>query len=455
MKRMQRKWKSPILLLSLILLAALSVGIHKYVSQRSSGQRCDTCNVVFITIDTLRADHISPYGYSAHTSPFLGELASKSVVFDNAFSASSWTAPATTSIFTSLYPSQHGVITGFQATLELIKQGVSLSLNRIPSNVLTMGEMMAKAGFYTIGVADNINIGKEIGFNRGFELFKTLPNEGAERLDEEARKFLNFAKDKGRYFLYLHYMDPHEPYKQNEPHFSECMKGKDSEKLTTMLCAYDSEIKNVDSHIAALYREYGWDKNTIIIVTADHGEEFGDHGDFGHGHTLYSELIHVPLIIHHPNVSDRHVQKEVTTMDLVPTLAAEFAIGKEPYWEGRDLGDLLRGGEGWSDLRSLFSERLREKAVNKPELRSVVNDSWHYIQSELGGELKSQEVYQLSEDRREKKNLFRKDGAVSNRLTEMVAKSKERPTYTNPDEKFDKDLNEDLIKQLKSLGYFN
>lgn len=318
-----------------------------------------------------------------------------------------------------------------------------------------MGELMSKAGFYTIGVADNINIGKEIGFNRGFELFKTLPNEGAERLNEEAEKFLNFSKEKGRYFLYLHYMDPHEPYKQNQPYYDECMKGKDGAKLSQMVCGYDSEIRNFDDHFEKLYKKFGWDKNTIIIITADHGEEFGDHGDFGHGHTLYNELIHVPLIVHHPSFEARRVKADVSTIDLLPTLAFETNQQALDYWDGKDLTPLLKGETDWPERRSLFSERLREKAVQKPELRSVVHDSWHYIESEMNGERKSEEVYKIREDKREKKNLYRKDGEVSTLLSKKVEESKQRQSFVSSSDKYDKDLNEDLIKQLKSLGYIN
>src|SRR5690606_26353830 len=126
------------------------------------------------------------YGYSVDTAPFLTELAEKSIVFENAFSASSTTAPAMASIFTSVYPSQHGVVMGMQATKRMKRQEEfkALSINRIPEDLLTLGEMMSQSGFKTYGVADNLNIDHQIGYIGGFEKFQTFRYEGAEKVNQ-------------------------------------------------------------------------------------------------------------------------------------------------------------------------------------------------------------------------------------------------------------------------------
>jgi arylsulfatase A-like enzyme len=141
-------------------------------------------NVVLIVIDTLRSDHLPFYGYKKNTAPFMSDLARQSVVFKNAFSASSWTSPATASIFTSLYPFQHGVLLGLMAILKANAEDPSIRVNRIPEEIETLPEVMKKNGFRTYGVSDNLNIGIKQGFTQGFDRFETFNYNGAPRVND-------------------------------------------------------------------------------------------------------------------------------------------------------------------------------------------------------------------------------------------------------------------------------
>ncbi len=415
---------------------------------------CPDCNVVVITIDTFRADRLASFGYDRVITPFLDAFIKRSVLFENAFSASSWTAPATASIFTSLHTSEHGVISGFLATKRMIKDGVPIKMNRIPDQLETLGEMMKKAGYQTIGVADNLNIGKEMGFDRGFDQFEKFGEKGAEKMNRTASDFIDKVKDKGPYFAYLHYMDPHAPYLEMDPWFSKCLRTTDGSNEQRMICAYDSEIKYMDFKLKNMFVKYNWLENSIVFLVADHGEELWDHGERGHGKTLYTELIHVPFAIYHPKWKPQKVTHKVHTMDLLPTLASLLGNPQNPIWRGQDLTEYLRDGFVYQD-RLLFSERLRTPFGKlKWWKRSLVDKNMHYILTEEDDNILDQELYNLDDDFAEKNNLASTNPEL---LKELNAKFSNLP---NPDVAQNEDATEikmdpELIKQLKSLGYID
>ena len=248
-------------LLFLIAIVAGTLYANNLLSRKPTQLSCDNCNVVVMLIDTLRADRLPTYGHNRDTAPFLTALMDESIVFERAFSASSWTAPATASVFTSLNPSEHGIITGFVATKAMMKRGHPIKMNRLSDDHEVMGETMKKAGFTTIAVTDNLNIGTEMGFDRGFDYFKTLKEKGSHSVNMVANEFLKKAKTDKPYFLYLHYMDPHAPYIQHKPWYETCVKDTDKSVKESMLCAYDSEIRYLDANIAEMFKQ---DKRSVI-----------------------------------------------------------------------------------------------------------------------------------------------------------------------------------------------
>lgn len=419
-----------------------------------SGGSCPDCNVVVILVDTLRADHLPTYGYQRDTAPFITSLMDKSTVFERAFSSSCWTAPATASVFTSKLPSDHGVITGFLATKSMLKKGNPIQMNRLPQKHRTLGEFMADSGYRTVAVADNLNIGTEMGFDRGFELFKKHKEKGAARVNETAFEFLEEVRGKGPYFLYLHYIDPHAPYSQHNPWYDECAATVSQTKAELWKCAYDSEIRYLDGHIEELFRTYDLLNNSIVIFLSDHGEEFWEHGQRGHGKTLYTELIHVPFAIYHPKWKPARVQYNVHTMDLMPTLAGILELDKAPEWKGLDLNDLLKSGAFERD-RLIFSERLRTPfSKSKWWKRSVIENFGHYILTGEPGKMPKEELFDLEHDFDEMHDVLKSKPDLARSLALHMATLPSAEVTLDSDS-VKVDLDTELAEQLRTLGYLN
>lgn len=448
--------------ITVILIIGASIALFSKVGGKSAASDshptlldCEGCNLVIIAIDTLRADHLPFYGYRLNTAPFLSRLAEKSSVFERAFSPSSWTAPAAASYFTSVFPSRHGVITGFSATAKFKKKDPTIELNRIPADLETLGEFASSLGFTTVGVADNLNIGKEIGFDRGFAHFKKYRYKGAKRMNAQAREFLSQIKKDKPYFLYLHYMDPHEPFHRRQPFFKECLKESREVYRAETICAYDSEISYVDRYIKALFDEYDWFNNSVVILLSDHGEEFWDHGKQGHGTSLYTELIHVPFLIYHPKWPAQRIKRNVNTVDLLPTVAGLAGHPESSVWQGRNLVPVLGENAPEADSRIILSERFRHPSSRRSwTKRSVVVDDNHYIETTGSPEDEDRELFDLANDFVEKVNLADSlPGKVDEMAGLLALSSHSSPTESS--EKTEIEVKPELLKELRSLGYID
>jgi arylsulfatase A-like enzyme len=399
--------------------------------------------VVVIVIDTLRADHLKTYGYETETAPFLSALARESVVFSAAESTSAWTAPATASLFTSLYPFQHNVVTGFMVA-QSMAEGDAIELDRLPEDATTLPEMMKAAGYSTFGLTANINIGELMGFARGFDRFRNYTqDEPAEVLAKRARLWQPRMTSAAPYFLYLHLMDPHAPYREWSPWFQ-----PPADPARRRLMAYDSEIAYLDSVLRDLYAAMGWDRGTILIVTADHGEEFGDHNGRGHGKTLYSEMLHVPLLLRYPETFPaRRITEPVGLIDILPTLRDLTRSAREPRDEGRSLVPLIGGAPVDAERRSLFAHLFRRDDGGRM-LHSARRGRWKYIEGSSGERM----LFDLSRDPHESTNLVEASHAVAERLRSSLhdfvrtaRKLSAPPATTVPDS--------GTIERLRSLGY--
>jgi arylsulfatase A-like enzyme len=361
-------------------------------------------NVVVILVDTLRADHLPVYGYERPTAPFLTRLAGESAVFERAWSTSGWTAPATASLFTSLYPQQHGVVRGFDA--------VRGTVNRIPAGAQTMAEALRAAGYRTYAVSDNVLVSPELGFDRGFDVFEASTGASVERVNKWIRDRRAELSSGGPYFLYVHYMEPHEPYLPHEPWFREfSADGRAvSARPRHFVAAYDSEIRALDESLSRLYRAMGWDEDTVLVVTSDHGEEFGDHGGGGHGHSLFSELLRVPLIVRGPGLVARRIDEPVSLVDVLPTLRTLVTAPAGPHDEGVSLAGLLRGGSEGFD-RPLFAhlEQFKTHRV----WSATLEGEWKRIALLPGGPL----LFNLADDPGEHDDL----AAIADHATDRLA----------------------------------
>ncbi|MEC7983903.1 MAG: sulfatase [Myxococcota bacterium] len=254
-------------------------------------------NVIVVMIDTLRFDQIDE-----KSAPFITQLRKEGLSYENAWSTSSWTAPSTASFFTGLHPIEHGIYRGFIASFES-QQTQTIQLNIFDPSIPTIAEKYKAAGYHTYGVASNVNIGSDIGFDRGFDHF-FLDEEAYAR--ELSQKILSW-EPKEPYFMYIHYNDVHSPYLSREPWYQ-----PKTDKIQDIQSSYRSEISYVDSYIEQLYRMFSWNTDTLLLIS-DHGEEFMDHGQMGHLETLYRELTQILFVLHDPQVKPE-IRSEPTSL---------------------------------------------------------------------------------------------------------------------------------------------
>ncbi len=332
-------------------------------------------NLLILSIDTLRADHLGCYGYTRGTSPNIDALAARSVVFDSAESASSWTLPSMTSLMTGLSVSGHNC---------------DHLGSRLDPSYTTLAELLRDGGYDTELVASHLFLSTPYGLQQGFTHVDTsvvqeandITSQDVSDLGIEWLKQKSAVKDGVPWMLWLHYYDPHAPYLKHAG-VSEAF-GTDSD-----LDLYDGEIAYTDQHIGRLLEELARSTqapNTIVIVVADHGEEFGEHGHKGHGYALYEECVRVPLILSAPDIAARRVPDVVPSIDLLPTLLDLCRVEPRQELEGQALTPLLHGQalpeqEAGSEVRWQVGQDLRSLHVGR----------WKRIE----GHANEQEVSQL------------------------------------------------------------
>lgn len=404
-------------------------------------------NIVLVVIDTLRQDHLPFHGYRVNTAPFLTDLAAQGVMFESCYSTSSFTSPATASILTSLYPFQHGVQKGLIVTLNQQSADPTLRLNRIPTQVLTMSEWLHDHGYRTFAVADNLNICEAEGFTQGFDRFATMNNLGAAAVNRQARQWQKEMRAGAPYFLYLHYMDPHAPYLAHKPWYT---PGND--ELQDSLARYDSEIRSVDEGLRDLFSDLAWDENTFLVVTSDHGEEFLEHGQTGHGKSLYNEVLRVPLVFWSPGRirEPQRMPQAVSTLDILPTLAAMLGIPAPKGLSGISLWPFTPVDAPPSP-RPLFATLLASRPdAADASLRATIWGRWKYIVTDE----RFRELFDTGRHPHERINQYGLDGTepTAEKLNGLFLAFKSRcPVF--PQDIHPVKIDEKLLKELKTLGY--
>jgi arylsulfatase A-like enzyme len=310
--------------------------------------------LIWLSQDSLRADHLGAYGYRRATSPVFDRLAETGVLFENAMAPASWTLPSMTSQFTSRYPSYHGgTIVG------------RVRDQRHP----TLFEALADAGFTVLGVSGNRFVSQEFGTASGFDAL-WFAKAGADALNRLALEALDEWRG-GDLALLVHYRDPHFPYEPPPPHdrfdpdYAGPANGRNFESFGPAQAAevahvralYDAEIAANDAQIGVLLaalRERGLLEDALLIYSSDHGEEFLEHGGWTHSRTLYQELLHVPLLLRLPEGRARRVRDPVSLLDVAPTVLDAFGLPAPPSFQGRSLLPLARGAS--REARPIFAE---------------------------------------------------------------------------------------------------
>ncbi len=374
-------------------------------------------NVVLVSIDSLRFDHLSCYGYSKETSPVIDRLAAEGVRFDQAVSTTSWTLPAHAALFTGLYDSSHG----------LVDNNLRLSEDHV-----TLAEVLRQNGWRTAGFFGGPYLHPTFGLGQGFESYQscmtTLPDTLEEqavrdqsrskqakshadvtgpRTLEEVRKWLGASLPSGAsqpFFLFLHLWDVHYdflPPRQYvdlfDPGYDGPLTGKDfmTDPLITpkmsvrdfehLLALYDAEIRFADEILGQILAELERREaaeNTLIVITADHGEEFFEHKGKGHQRTLYDEVVRIPLVFHWKgrfgakDGKPRTVAQQVRIIDIMPTVLTLCGIDRRPAMQGSDLTPLLLGGELPEEpaLCELLVDGRQARALRTSTLKAVYAD---------------------------------------------------------------------------------
>jgi len=421
--------------------------------------------VLLITIDALRYDHMSLYNYSRRTTPNLDKLAADALVFTEAFSTSSWTIPSVVSLFTGTYPNTHKAIS---------------KTSSVDPDMDTLSEIFNALGYKTASFMANAVFSPRAGAAQGFETFfpyihpfsksyfgdsyiNTFIENIASRFISTnyydssvlTNKALTWIKenDEKNVFIYIHYMDCHEPYNPPDQSRKSILEFKDfhyplnlNKHEKDLFDSYDGEVFNVDSYIGKFFnvlRKNNLYDDSLIIVTADHGEELYEHNSHGHAQTLFEESIHIPLIIKFPlqsQIKPRKINSIVGLTDIMPTLLDYFQIKDHKYIQGLSLFPLIN--DKASEIRSGYISMLPQcklLSYREKRFKLIKEDAIYYL-------------FDLKNDPLEKADIKEKNKELLNDLKlklEMLLQS----TRSNQFKANEMKLNENTIEQLRQLGY--
>lgn len=453
-----------------------------------SGSDINDFNVIIVSVDTLRADHLGSYGYSRNTSPSIDEFASSAILFEHATTQSSWTVPSYASLFTSTYVNTHKVTT---------------SISRLSDKQETLAETLKKHGYRTVAFVENAGLDTLYGFDKGFDVYDFrhtqyeydhLKRNWAEIELNDIREFL---KDKGndKFFLFIQLEGAHGPYLPNAPYdtmfdlgyngsmpkttkefyeiyhdlckeeempcdfgvleslfwlladghskmyidtYLEIMTqdnlsyGEKSylryltenkikiKNLNHTISLYDGQIRETDmffGRLMELLEEKNLMRNSIIILTADHGEQFYEHGHYDHG-GVYEEVLHVPLILRYPNMPQGglRIQDNVELVDVMPTI---FDILDLPL--SRDIKEQMEGDSFVSPVNKdgvqLETRVYSEANIRGSFKKSIRSEKWKLIYDLKTGE---SELYDMENDPGEQENVINNHTLIANKLENLL-----------------------------------
>lgn len=393
-------------------------------------------NVVLISIDTLRADHLGCYGYFRNTSPNIDALAKEGIIFKDAFSVSTWTLPSHMSMMTSLYPEANGVVSYEDSLSE---------------EHLTLAEILQQDGFQASAFVSGQYVNSIYGFNQGFSLYDDFSidtRQGdstnaatSQKLNIQIERWLDTHSQKD-FFLFLHYFDVHSDYdppppydKLFDPGYQGSVdgrgyrgnpgvhKGMNSRDLEHIIALYDGEIAFTDEYIGRFFsklKRLGIYDDTLIIVTSDHGEAFFEHGIKGHSSLPYEELIRVPLIIKFPTSVDHPrgstFPGQASILDIMPTILDVLGLKSARPLEGQSLLPVMRGSKMLDNRNLYFVFEKTQYAVRTGAKKLLVGYDEQFSVPQSKRNLFEQfskrygmpwkRYYDLTADEKEKKNLL-------------------------------------------------
>ncbi|UCE85520.1 MAG: sulfatase [Deltaproteobacteria bacterium] len=447
--------------------ALLLVGV---VSARSQPP-----NVILVVIDTLRADHLSHFGYALPTATGLDAFAGHATRFTRAYPPSSWTGPSTASIFTGLFSARHRV---------------DRAGTRLSDEFDTLAEVLARNGWHTVGYSLNHNVSTKTGYHQGFDRFDDFlgGSTAYPHIEEMIGDLAQWLERGPRqpFFLYLHPMNTHGPYRvppdrqtallgrrpsrafsYYRGHMGGITSGRELERrarvsdayVASLVEQYDTAIRYTTDELGRLFemlKRQGLYDDSLIIVTSDHGEELFDHGGFSHGYSLHEEVLRVPLYVKLPRQREtRTVRARVSVMDLYPTVLEALGIPVEGTLDGVSLLPLLRGS---AEAAARAADRTLLYQINWPKrciARSIVSQQYKLIEIDwnyegAGGQTR---LYDLAADPRESVDLSGARPELLARLRgELDAAFR---AFEDADAPVPANVLDELdAKRLEALGYF-
>ncbi|MDP6980762.1 MAG: sulfatase [Myxococcota bacterium] len=427
-------------------------------------------NVLVILLDSLRADHLTPYGADARDTPHLAELASQGVVFTRARTNATWTRPSVVSMFSSRYPWQHGVLTPDAL---------------LPASLPYLPEMLGAAGYRAVGASGNDMVSALFGLDRGFESLASLRRSPRYRTSRDPAERAQIVWDAllagpstgdRPFFAYLHQLDPHSPYRpptrfrrqylgdrddslsqsaerlEDIRHLRMRSEALDPRQVDTFARLYKGEVAFMDAYVGELMQQLeirGLAKNTLVVFTSDHGEEFYEHQSMGHGHSVYEELLRVPLILRLDGVlpAGLRIDTPVELLDLAPTLLDMLGQPIPEAMQGQSLLPLVASPDSTHP---------------RPQLATSGEPAQHAIQwgkfklvrrmPATVGENTEFRLFDLEADPRERRDISKNFPVTTSALVDLLDRDLRRAATTReavPRATIDAET----LEALKAIGY--
>jgi len=411
--------------------------------------------LVWISQDTLRADHLGPWGYPRDTAPNLSRRATDWVVFESASATASWTLPSLASQMTSLHPSFHGAV-----------------MSALGTDAPSVFESLAANGFTVLGSSSNEFVSPEHSLTRGFDALWYVERRARGQGRELIRRLAEW--EGGDLALFVHFLDPHLPYLAPSPYHSSFddqnytgeIEGGSGfyhgnprigpADLQHLIDLYDEEIAYNDDAIERFLdalAELDLLQRAVLVYSSDHGEEFREHGGWIHGSTLYEEVIHVPLALRVPGIPPGRVRRPISLIDLPPTLLDALGIESPPSFQGRSLLPLMRGEPRASG--PLFAETVYQS--QRRQVLALRSEDLKYIATvprDAGASppILSEELFDLEADPAESRDLSQtrpKDlRALRSVALEYLARARVEGRRGHP-----VDLSPETLARLRAWGY--
>ena len=390
--------------------------------------------VILISIDTCRADHLGCYGFSGQTTPNIDAIANEGIVFENVVSPVPLTLPAHCSMLTGTVPPHHGVHDNFAYWLGHFN--------------ITLAEVLKETGFSTAAFVSAFVMDSEFGLDQGFGVYQDdlgHDERGAKLNERRAGETTAIAMEwlerhrNENFFVFLHYYDPHSKYEPPEPFAT-----------TFADDLYSGEIAYTDywvGQVTAKLKELGLFDSCLLVITSDHGEMLGEHGEKEHGYFIYQGAIKVPLIFKLPGQKrGRRVKETVGLVDIMPTICSLAGVQTRGAVHGEDLSVYFANRDAPKKDRDIYIESLYATRYGAGALLGVVSDRWKYIQTSRA------ELYDLTNNEGESRNLTDEQPALAQNLRERLKRILDQTTGRQErDNKLV--LDEVTRRRLESLGY--